>query len=582
MAFSESFLDELLSRTDIVELASQYVKLTRRGSNYFGLCPFHSEKTPSFSVSPDKQIYHCFGCGAGGYAINFVMQAENVDFPDAVRILAKRAGLQLEEDADDKQRQQRERILALNKAAARFFYDTLATPEGALAAAYAEKRGLTREIIIRFGIGAAADGWDRLLNAMRAKNFHEGDLIDAGLARRNEKGRVYDYFRNRLMFPIINVRGEIIGFGGRALDDSAVKYLNTPETLVFNKSKNLFALNLVKKSKQGRIILAEGYMDVATLHQAGFDCAVASLGTSLTDAQARLIAYYARDREAVIAYDSDQAGVAAAQRAIGLLNKAGVNVKVLRYTGAKDPDEYIKLRGKEAFELLLNGSEGQAAYRLSVIQAKYDLNIDEQRVAFVKEAARMLCALENPVEREIYAVRAAQAARVSNEAMALEVKKAFRARISKDKNEEKKQTPARTAQPVQRELKYSDVASAKAEEGVLAILLDAPELIKAAGEKLSETDFSAPFLGRLYSVLQERNRNKQGVSPGALAQLFTGNEMAQIIRLSKKPQDAQNNQKALEDQIATIRERAITRLAKADDESLLKLAQDKRKQVSGG
>lgn len=580
MAFPDSFIDELISRTDIVELVSQYVPMTRRGGNYFGLCPFHSEKTPSFSVSPDKQIFHCFGCGTGGGAINFIMQMESLDYPDAVRFLARRAGLEVMEDEHAGQRKIRERVLALNRAAARFFFDMLSDARGRTAAEYVARRGLSKSTVLHFGIGCAPGAWDSLIKAMSLKGYDKSDLLDAGLAVKNSSGGVYDRFRNRLMFPIINTGGDVIGFGGRVLDDSQPKYLNSPDTVAFNKSRNLFALNFAKKTKQGRLILAEGYMDVISLHQAGFDCAVASLGTSLTEAQARLMTRYTK--EVVIAYDSDQAGIAAAQRAIGILNKTGVTVKVLRYTGAKDPDEYIKTRGREAFGLLIEGSENHAAYRLASIEAKYDLKIDEHRVEFVKEAAKLLSGLENPVEREIYGVNAAQAAGISKEAMALEIKRAYAKRRSKEKKDlQRRETnPVRMSQPVQRDIRYDDIVSAKAEEGLLTILLTNPEYIKKAGQSLFPEDFSVPFLGKLFGRLLERCEQDKSLSLAAMTQDFSQSELAHITRFIQQPVDNANVERAIDDQTQIIKKQRTKRLALDDDASLLSLAKEKRSKSS--
>ena len=363
-------MDELIARTDIVDLVSESVRLTKKGRNYWGLCPFHSEKTPSFSVSADKQIYKCFGCGKGGGAINFVMELDNLPFRDAVALLAKRAGLEVPDSgysAGAKER--REKLLTINKQAARTFHRWLYAPEGAEGLAYLQRRGLSRRTLTSFGLGFAPNRWDALIQELGQQGYDKRDLLDAGLAVSNQDGRIYDRFRNRVMFPIIDIRGEVIGFGGRVMDDSTPKYLNSPDTPVYNKSRNVFALNIAKKSKAGRVILTEGYMDTTSLHQAGFDSAVASLGTSLTPEHAQLLSRYFP--EAIIAYDGDGAGVSAAQRAIPLLERAGMKVRVLRMTGAKDPDEFIKQYGRDAFLRLLDQSENQVDYRLEQIRKKY-------------------------------------------------------------------------------------------------------------------------------------------------------------------------------------------------------------------
>ena len=371
----------------------------RSGSNLFGLCPFHSEKTPSFSVSPDKQIYHCFGCGKGGGVISFIMEIENLSFPEAVEFLARRANMPVPEEADDRESKKRGRMLALNKDAARFFYEQLAAPGGGPARDYMARRRIGRAVATNFGLGFAPDSWDALRNAMKDKGYTDFELFDAGLVRKGKSGGFYDTFRNRLMFPVIDVRGNVIGFSGRILGDGEPKYMNSPETLVFNKSRNLFALNLAKKSKSGYIILSEGNIDVVSLHQAGFDSAVASLGTSLTPEQARLISRYTG--EVIIAYDSDGAGVKAAQRAIGILEKLDLKVRVLRMEGAKDPDEYIQLRGAAAFRTLLEGSEDQIDYRLRTVSDKYVLTEPDQKVAYLKEATDLLARLPGAVERQV-------------------------------------------------------------------------------------------------------------------------------------------------------------------------------------
>lgn len=401
MAIPEPFLDELLDRTDIVDLVSESVRLTQKGRNYWGLCPFHSEKTPSFSVSADKRIFKCFGCGKGGGAINFVMELDNLSFREAVEVLAKRVGMEVPDSGPSAgMRERREKLLELNKQAARTFHKWLYAPEGAEGLAYLQKRGLSRSTLTNFGLGFAPNSWDALIQALADQGYDKRDLLDAGLAVNNKDGRIYDRFRNRVMFPIIDVRGNVIGFGGRVMDDSTPKYLNSPDTPVYNKSRNVFALNIAKTSKAGRVILTEGYMDTISLHQAGFDCAVASLGTSLTSEHAQLLARYFQ--EVIISYDGDGAGVAAAQRAIPLLEKAGLKVKVLRMQGAKDPDEFIKRFGREAFAKLLERSENQVDYRLAQIQKKYDLTDDGQKVAFLQEAAQLIASLSSAVEREIY------------------------------------------------------------------------------------------------------------------------------------------------------------------------------------
>ena len=569
MAIPDRFLDELIARTDIVDLVSESVRLTKKGRNYWGLCPFHSEKTPSFSVSADKQIYKCFGCGKGGGAINFVMELDNLPFRDAVAVLAKRAGLEVPDSgysAGAKER--REKLLAINKQAARTFHQWLYAPEGAEGLAYLQRRGLSRRTLTSFGLGFAPNRWDALIQALGQQGYDKRDLLDAGLAVSNQDGRIYDRFRNRVMFPIIDIRGEVIGFGGRVMDDSTPKYLNSPDTPVYNKSRNVFALNIAKKSKAGRVILTEGYMDTISLHQAGFDSAVASLGTSLTAEHAQLLSRYFP--EAIISYDGDGAGIAAAQRAIPLLEKAGLKVRVLRVTGAKDPDEFIKSYGRDAFARLLDQSENQVDYRLDQLRAQYNLEDDAQRVAFLQDAAQLLSTLPSPVEREIYGGHAAQAAGVSPEVMAQEVKKAFSRRVRKQQKQQERRdlTPAVQLQPKQRGLRYENIRSARAEEGVIRLLLLDPSL---AGdmEQLREEDFSSPLLGKAYGLLFRRARDGLSTQLPRLAGELTGEEMDHLAYVAGQPESLANSRRSLADYIAVIRGEALKRSGVSGDDLLL-------------
>ncbi|NLW64858.1 MAG: DNA primase [Clostridiales bacterium] len=559
MAFPESFLQELTARSEITDVVSQYVKLTKRsGANLFGLCPFHSEKTPSFSVSPEKQIYHCFGCGKGGGVINFIMEIENLSYPDAVRFLAKRANLEIPESAPDENRHRRERMLELNRDAARFFHDCLMAPGGEIARRYVDRRKIGGAMVTRFGLGFAPDSWDSLVNAMRDRGYTNAELHDAGLARVSKKGGgIYDTFRNRLMFPVIDVRGSVIGFSGRILDEGEPKYMNSPETLVFNKSRNLFAMNLAKKSKKGYIILSEGNIDVVALHQAGFDCAVASLGTSLTPEQARLLSNYTR--EVVIAYDFDAAGQKASQRAIGILEQLDIRVRVLRMEGAKDPDEFIKAFGAPAFENLVMRSENHIEYLLSDAASKYDLTVDESRVAFLKDAVALIANLPGAVAREVYSMKAAEMAGVSGEAVHSEVDHLRKRKLSAEKKklEAEVSRPVRTNQPRVRSLRYENIRSAKAEEGLIRLLFADPSLL-SSDQVLDQDDFSSEVLGRCFAELTRQIRSGGTPSLPMMAELFTGDEMSLLTGIIAEPQDMANSEKALDDYIEIIKMEKLT------------------------
>ena len=553
MPFPPAFLDELAARNPIEEVVGQYVNLKRSGSNLFGLCPFHGEKTPSFSVAPDKGIYYCFGCHKGGGVINFEMEIEGLSYPDAVRALAQRVGMEVPDDEEYQSRyRKQERLWALSKEAARFFVSQMYGPAGAAGLRYAQSRGMSKGTLTRFGIGFAPNSWDSLCKAMRAKGYTDEELQGAGLVSVSQKnGNLYDRFRNRLMFPIIDVRGNVIGFGGRVMDNSTPKYLNSPETEIFNKRKNLFALNVAKKSKLGYLILVEGYMDAIALHQYGFDCAVASLGTSLTEEHATLLSRYTE--QVVLIYDGDEAGQNATKRAIPMLEKAGLQVKVLQMRDAKDPDEFLKKFGADRFRLLLEESSNRVEYQLRAIQKKYDLSVDEDRVKFIGEAAELVSSLGSAVQREIYGNRVAEAGKISPEAMKIEVGKAYKRRMNREKRKQERieLAPAVAAQPKSRTIHYDNVKSAKAEEIVLAQCLTDPAMMDET-ENLKPEEFSSPLLGRVFDQLRQQSR--QGLAPGIAGLTdFTGEEMAHIAGILQRNPGPVSEQ-ALHDSIQVIRQ----------------------------
>ena len=567
MAFPEAFLDELIARNPIEDVVSQYVNLKRSGSNLFGLCPFHGEKTPSFSVSPDKGIYYCFGCHKGGSVINFEMEIEGLSYPDAVRALAKRAGLEVPEDEQYQSRyRQQERLWAMHKEAARFFHSRLYAPIGANALQYATGRGMPKSILTKFGIGYAPDSWTDLVDYLRSKNYTDQELRDSGLVTVSQKnGNLFDRFRDRLMFPIIDVRGNVIGFGGRIMnssDKSAAKYLNSPETLIFNKRKNLFALNLAKKSKLGYLILVEGYMDAIALHQYGFDCAVASLGTALTEDGANLLSRYTE--QVVLIYDGDEAGQNATQRAIPILEKAGLQVKVLKMRDAKDPDEYLKKFGADRFRILLEESANRVEYQLNAILKKYDLRDDEQKVQYLQESAGLIGSLSSAVQREVYGGRVAEAAGISEDAMRLEVNRALKRRTYQEKKKQEKidLSPARNLQPKEKSIRYSNLRSARAEEMIIAQVLREPALFAQIPDLQPEI-FSSEFLGRAFRQLRNRYHQGLDVSLGGLSD-FTAEEMSHLAGISQ--QQGPVNERSLLDCANIIREEYQKSQTKTEDD----------------
>jgi len=584
MAIPDSFLDELVSRTDITELVGGYVRLTKKsGSNMFGLCPFHSEKTPSFTVNSDKQIYHCFGCGKGGGAIGFVKEVENIPFRDAVELLARRAGMTVpEEEGQAEASNRRKRIYDLNREAARHFHATLMTPSGEKARDYLAMRGISKASVTKFGIGVAPDQWSTLLDAMTKKGYLLQELIDAGLCRygRKEGGGAYDFFRNRLMFPVIDIRGSVIGFSGRRLDaEKDYKYINSPDTPVFTKSRNLFGLNLAKKTKAGMLILVEGNIDVVMLHQAGFDCAVAPLGTALTSDQTRLMAQYT-DRITVV-FDPDEMGQKATLRALSLLERTGKNVKVVNLGASGDPDDFIRKHGADAFRILLERSDSNTDYRLISILNSCNMSTDDGRLAYLAAATDMLSELKSQPEREIFGAKVAQAAGVSAESVKNEVDKKLKIKMRRQKKDfEKDVTRARAnLQPASRELRYSNELSAIAEEGIIRCLVLDPALLKTASEmRFSKEEFTSAFLAKVYEILERRISGDREVSQALILSELESDEASQLTLILQKPESLSQGEKTIREYIEKIRaERLKTQTP--DEEMLLEIKRLKEKKT---
>lgn len=579
MPFPPSFLDDLAARNPIEDVVGQYVNLSRKGGRLWGLCPFHGEKTASFSVVPDQGFYYCFGCHKGGGALNFVMDIENLSYPDAVRFLAKRAGMEVPEDEEYASRyRQQERLWALCAEAARFFHKELYGPGGVQALNYALGRGLSKGTLTRFGLGFAPNSWDALRNAMHAKGYTDDELVAADLATRSKKGGVYDRFRNRLMFPIIDVRGHVIAFGGRVMDDSTPKYLNSSDTLIFNKRKNLFAMNISRKSKEGKIILVEGYMDAVALHQYGFDYAVASLGTALTEDQVALLSKYTD--QVILIYDGDDAGQNATRRAMPMLEKAGLKLRILKMRDAKDPDEFLKKFGADRFRMLLDESANQMEYQLSSLAAKYDLGEPDQKVEFLKDAAEILASVHSPVQQEVYGTRAAEKAGVSYDSMKLEIEKARKRLRSREKKQLEKTalSPAVTAQPQARNLRYDNMKSAMAEEQILSMVFKDPNLLSQI--QVTPEEFSAPLLSRCFAAAKDRFSQGLQVSLGTL-EGFAPEEVSHLAWVIQK-YDAPISEQALSECAETIRtEHKAKNISTADDLMALQRSLQQKKGLRG-
>ena len=533
-SFTDEFLTQLRNRCDIEDIIGRYVNLKKTGSSTVGLCPFHSERTPSFHVSGRKQMFYCFGCHKGGDVITFIMEAEHLPYVDAVVFLANMVGLPVPQKNvfDTEIAELRKRILEINRAAARFYFDTLFKPEGKAGLEYFKNRRLTPTTVRRFGLGYAPDSWDSLLKHLLDKGYALDDIKAAGLAIQSKTGgKHFDRFRSRCMFPIIDHRGNVIGFGGRTMDaNNPAKYLNSSENLVFKKGQNLFALNIAKNTKETCLILCEGYMDVISLHQAGFDNAVASLGTALTPDQARLIRRYTEN--VVVCYDSDAAGKKATQRALEILPPAGLNVRVMTVTGGKDPDDMMKEEGgKEKFRRLLDASFNSVDYRFSETLAKYDISVDTEKIECLKKMAEIIAPIPSPAERDVYASKIAEIMTVDKKAVVAEInQRRKRMQRFREKEERAKQLSSLTdANDKVNPQRPRHLKAAKAEEDLLSVLINMPEKAPRITSQISEEDFVTDFNRRVFIALKEKIEQ----DPTAdhllnIAQYFTPEEMSHI------------------------------------------------------
>ena len=531
----ESFIEELRYRVDAEQIVSPYVRLRRSGRNLTGLCPFHSEKSPSFFVYPENNSFYCFGCGKGGDMITFIREAEHLDYVEAVRFLAERSGLKMPEDLgkDDEQMRARQRMQALNRESARFFHSVLISSAGKRGMEYLAARGLTPEIIRKFGLGYAPDSWDALCGHLREKGFSEEEMLAAAVARRSERtGRLYDYFRGRVMFPIIDLRGVVVGFGGRILGDEKPKYLNSADTLIFKKSRGLFAMNFAKATKEQRLLLCEGYMDAIAVYQGGFDNAVATLGTALTPEQARLISQYTS--EVVIAYDSDEPGQKATRRAVGLFEQTGIRVRVLTVKGAKDPDEFLKKYGPQRFRQLLAGCENSTEYEIEKLKTRYDIATDDGKVGFMRDFCAMMAQLQNKIEADVYLTRVTRELGVSRDAAAEQVN-ALRKRNAR--REEKKFDDSlriysqEVPNLVQDRQRAANLRYARAEDKLIALLMRNPDYGGKIISMLPPEDLVTDTNRAIYGAIAERIRAGLPFDPMSLSAALDPVQMARLSYL---------------------------------------------------
>lgn len=553
--FTQNFIEEIKYRNKIEDVIASYVNLKRAGSNYQGVCPFHSEKTPSFTVFPNTETFHCFGCGAGGDVISFIMRAENLEYPGAVEFLAKRAGLPMPDASEGGETVKRARYYEMNREAARFFNRCLSLPEAEEARKYLAQRGLTNAAIKRFGLGFAPNSFDALRKHMHALGYRDEELKTAFLCGKSERtGNYFDYFRGRIIFPIIDNFSNVIAFGGRALGDGKPKYLNSSDTPVFKKSRSLFALNFARNACAESLILCEGYMDVIAVNMAGFPNAVATLGTALTTEQARIMAKYTK--KVILSYDSDDAGVAAAKRAIPILTDAGLEVKMLRIEGAKDPDEFIKKYGPVRFKTLLDDSRNKMDYLCDSVLKKRNILIPEEKAKAAEELSDILCGIYSDVEREIYTVRICERIGVDPQNMKRDVERKMR-QLRKKENEQIKRKIVSEAlgygDRVNRDF-VKNARAARAEEAILGILLLRPEFtaeIRRGKISLTQDDFLTEFGKRVFAAFMAFEDH---FDIGMLSETFSQDEVSRIVKMQvDRSKLTKNDLAVLQDHIKTLK-----------------------------
>lgn len=588
MPFPESFLQELKLRSDITEIASSYVNLKRHGRNMVGLCPFHGEKTPSFNIYTENGSFYCFGCGVGGDVITFIMKIENLDYVEAVKFLAQRAGMEMPENTyDDSLSKLRMRIYEANREAARFFHATLLSQRGQSGLNYLRGRALSDRTIRHFGLGFADDDWNSLCNHLKNKGFSEYEIYSANLAFKRKNGNgIYDRFVNRVMFPIIDLRGNVIAFGGRIMTDEKPKYLNTSDTPVFKKSENLFSLNNAKSSGTRTLILCEGYMDVIALNQAGFTNAVATLGTALTNEQAVLMKRYAD--EVIICYDADGAGQKATARAIDILRNAGLPIKILTVPSGKDPDEFIRSKGENGpatFKLLIEKCGNDIEYRLMKLKENYNLNTTDGKVAFLNEAVKIVATIESPIERDVFASKLCAELEID--------KNAFLEQIAKVKRRGRRENIKKETRQIQAELNgqsdkinrehYKKPRSSSAEEALLVYLINNPDYANSISERVTPDKFSNSLIKRYYEYVL--SKIKSGYEPlTSVSSDFNSDEVSYLYKLISTTIPAASTREAVEEYINVINEESnkltSDKLAdmSADDinDYIMKLKQNKK------
>ena len=549
-SLSDSFLQELRLNTDVVDLISSYVSLKKRGNTYVGLCPFHNEKTPSFTVYENTQSFYCFGCGAGGDGVSFMRKIENLDYIDAVKVLAQRAGMQMPDDGyDDSLSKKRRTVLEINRETARFYHNYMMSEQGKVGLQYFLNRGLSQKTIRHFGLGYAPNKWDELLKHLKSKGYNVSDMLAAGVVRKGEKG-YYDYFRNRVMTPIIDVRGNFIAFGGRVLDDSKPKYINTSDTLAYKKTNEVFGLNYAKDSGKDSLILCEGYMDVIAMHQAGFTNAVAGCGTALTNEQVRLLSRYAK--EIILVYDNDEAGQKALNKAISLFDQVDIEISIPTLSDGKDPDEIIKNVGRARFADMLENSSNEVEFAIMKLRRNFNLQTTQGKSQFAGEAVKIL-ANATPIEQDLYLSRLADELGIEKRALQAQLVE-YSTRVAKGrKKREYNKIIDDDLRKTRKESFEADTStvSLKAQARVIGLLMTYPDCYSLCKD-LSSDEFTAGFYKKAYETVSQRIRDNLSLELIMFNEVFTDDEMGKFTRLVSVSQNSSNPKKEFTDCINVI------------------------------
>lgn len=561
LMLSDEFISELKSRNDIEEIVGEYVNLQRKGKNLMGICPFHSERTPSFCVYPSNGSFYCFGCGAGGDVITFLRLIEHYDYLEAVKNLSERVGMDLEINEEDNAVHNKKLLIyQINREAAKFYHSCLLSAEGKEAVEYLKRRGIKASSARHFGLGYSPKNGYALVDYLNKKGYNKKDIILSDLAFKSRNGREFDRFRNRLMFPIIDIRGNVIAFGARTMGNDIPKYINTSDTLIFKKSSNLFALNFAKKSGKNSLILAEGYMDIISLHQAGFTNSVAGLGTALTSGQVKLLARNAD--EIFICYDSDEPGKKAADKAMKMIRQNGVNVKILTIPKAKDPDEYLRSNGKDAafkFKELIENSKNDTEYRISQIKSEYDLNFPEDKIKYITQCAKILSECYSPVEREVYALKISSETGINKSSIMILIDKNLKSKDRKNQKKEFKNIEKITSavnDSVNPD-KRRNLRAATAEEALISYIINNPDMANTIFSRLSLENVSTAFNKRILEALKDLNSKKKILDISSISEYgFSFEEIGRITRFICSYNASVGTLSAAEEYISVINEEA--------------------------